>query len=640
MLNIPLKDYFRETRIFNSRLAAASIAVAVLAGLLLIRLVYLQVIDYRHYATLSQANRVKPLPIRPARGLILDRNGTVLAQNFPVYRLEIVPEQVDDMDALRTELKKLLRVTETDDKNFDKQLSERPKFENLTLRSYLNEEEAARIAVRLPFLNGTELIARLQRHYPLGGLGVHALGYVSRISEQDLERIEKSGTDKSVYRGMQQIGKVGIEFTYETLLFGRLGFRKVETNAHGRELRRLDRIAPVAGKNLYLNLDVKAQAVAEQALGKRRGAVVAIEPSTGAVLAFASTPTYDPNAFVNGIEPAAYRALLDDPDKPLINRALNGQYAPGSTIKAFLGLADLEAGSDVSMNRQVFCTGSYSLPGSAHQFRDWKKGGHGAVTLHDAMVQSCDVYFYSLAVALGPERIKNFLAPFGFGRATGVDLPAESSGLLPSREWKEARGQTWYLGDTVAAGIGQGSVLVTPMQLAGAMGTIANRGVRMKPQLLRGYEDPGSTKERTESSATPVQEVPVNDARHWDKLFENLMDVVHTNRGTAYRIGFNAPYHIAGKTGTAQVKTIAQGARYDEHGTPERLRDHALFVAFAPVEAPKVAVAVVVENGGHGSSAAAPIARKVLDQLILGGPADPKQAPAARSTPAVPADEE
>jgi penicillin-binding protein 2 len=635
MLNIPIKDYLRETRIFNARLAVTGIIVAVLSVLLLLRLVYLTIIDYRHYATLSQANRVKPLPLAPARGLILDRNGAVLAQNFPVYTLDIVPEQVDNMADLLAELKKLVRVTDTDKKNFDKQLSERPKFEYMTLRSYLNEEEAARIAVRLPFLNGAELRARLQRHYPQGGLAVHALGYVSRISEQDLERI-----DKSAYRGMQHIGKLGLEFMYEDLLFGRLGFEKVETNAHGRALRTLERIAPAAGKNLYLNLDAKAQAVAEQALGKRRGAVVAIEPSTGAVLAFASTPTYDANAFVNGIEPAAYRALLDDPDKPLINRALNGQYAPGSTIKAFLGLADLEAGSGIDMNRQVFCTGSYNLPGSAHQFRDWKKGGHGAVTLHDAMVQSCDVYFYRLAVALGPERIKNFLAPFGFGRATGVDLPAESSGLLPSLEWKAARGLRWYPGDTVAAGIGQGSVLVTPMQLAAGMGTIANRGVRMKPLLLRGYEDP-RTKERTESPATPAQEVPINDKRHWDKLFENLMDVVHTNRGTAYRIGYNAPYHIAGKTGTAQVKTIAQGARYDERGTPERLRDHALFVAFAPVEAPKVAVAVIVENGGHGSSVAAPIARKVLDQLILGGPADPKQAPAPRPTPAAaPEDDE
>ena len=628
MLNIPLKDYLRETRIVNTRLGWASIGVMLLTLVLLVRIVYLQVVDYRHYATLSQANRVKPVPVSPARGLILDRNGVVLAQNFPVYTLEIVPEQVDDMEALIAELRELVRITDGDEENFRKLLRDRPRFEDLTLRSYLNEEEAARVAVRLPFLNGAELRARLQRHYPLGGLAGHALGYVSRISEQDLDRI-----DKSEYRGMEQIGKLGLEFTYEHLLMGRVGVEKVETNAHGRALRTLERIAPMAGKNLYLNLDAKAQAVAEQALGDRRGAVVAIEPATGAVLVLASTPTYDANAFVNGIDPVSYRALLDDPNKPLIDRALNGQYAPGSTIKAFLGLADLEAGSSIDMKRQVYCDGSYNLPGSVHQFRDWKRGGHGAVTLHEAIVQSCDVYFYRLAVALGPERIAHFLAPFGFGRATGVDLPGESSGLLPSPEWKQARGQPWYPGDTVVIGIGQGLLLATPLQLAAAMATIANHGARMKPELLHAYADPRGA-ERTDVEPALAERITLKDERHWDQLIGHLIDVVHSDRGTAHGIGYNAPYHIAGKTGTAQVRTIAQGERYDEKETPVRLRDHALFLAFAPAEAPKVAVAVVVENGGHGSSTAAPVARKVMDQIILGGPAELKAAarPSPRTT--------
>lgn len=627
MLNIPLKDYLRETRVFNSRLGIASLVVVVLTGLLLLRIVYLQVIDHRHYATLSQANRVKPVPVPPARGLILDRNGVVLAQNFPVYTLEIVPEQVKNMRALLDELGKLVRITEADEKTFRKQVRERPRFESIALRSYLNEEEAGRIAVRLPFLNGAELRARLQRHYPQGGLAVHALGYVSRISEQDLERI-----DKSEYRGMQHIGKLGVEYTYEDLLMGKVGIEKVETNAHGRSLRTLERVAPSAGKNLYLNLDAKAQLVAEQALGKQRGAVVAIEPTTGAVLAFASTPTYDGNAFVNGIDPASYRALLDDPDKPLINRALNGQYSPGSTIKAFLGLADLEAGPSIDMNRQVFCAGSYSLPGSTHQFRDWKRAGHGAVTLHEAIVQSCDVYFYRLAVALGPERMYEFLKPFGFGGSTGIDLPAESNGLLTSPALKKARGQNWYPGDTVVVGIGQGLILATPLQLAVSTAAIANRGPLMQPTLLQAYEDP-ATKERIDIAPKFVREVTVKNRRHWDTLFEHMMGVVHGERGTARGIGLSAPYHIAGKTGTAQVRSIAQGARYDEHATPERFRDHALFVSFAPVEAPKVAVAVIVENGGHGSTAAAPVARKVLDQLILGGPA-PERRPTKAPRPA------
>jgi penicillin-binding protein 2 len=627
MLNIPIKDYLRETRIFNTRLGWAAVAVSVLTAVLLTRIVYLQVFDYRHYATLSQANRVKPVPVPPARGLILDRNGVVLAQNFPVYTLDIVPEQVDDMKELIADLRKLVRITDGDEESFRKLRRERPGFESLTLRSYLNEEEAARIAVRLPFLNGTELRARLQRHYPLGGLAVSALGYVSRISEQDLDRI-----DKTEYRGLQQIGKLGLEATYEDLLVGRVGVEKVEINAHGRSLRSLERIAPMAGRNLHLNLDAKAQAVAEQALGNRRGAVVAIEPATGAVLVFASTPTYDGNAFVNGIDQPSYRALLDDPDKPLINRALNGQYAPGSTIKAFLGLADLEAGNTIDMNRQVFCDGSYNLPGSVHQFRDWKRGGHGLVTLHEAIVQSCDVYFYRLAVALGPDRIKDFLAPFGFGRPTGIDLPGESSGLLPSPQWKRERGQTWYPGDTVVIGIGQGLMLTTPLQLASAIATIANRGARMKPELLRANSDP---RDGSEIAISPVTAdvVPVKDEHHWDRLTQDLIGVAHSAHGTARGIGYNAPYHIAGKTGTAQVKAIAQGERYDEKQTPERFRDHALFISIAPAEAPKVAIAVVVENGGHGSSAAAPVARKVMDQLILGGPAEPTSV-ASRTEPA------
>jgi penicillin-binding protein 2 len=626
MLNIPIKDYLRETRIFNTRLGWAAVGVAVLTVTLLTRIVYLQVFDYRHYATLSQSNRVKPVPVPPARGLILGRNGVVLAQNFPVYTLDIVPEQVDDMGELIAELSKWVRITDGDAESFQKLRRERPSFESLTLRSYLNEEEAARIAVRLPFLNGTELRARLQRHYPLGGLAVAALGYVSRISEQDFDRI-----DKTEYRGLQQIGKLGLEATYEPLLVGRVGVEKVEINAHGRGLRTLERIAPMAGRNLHLNLDAKAQAVAEQALGNRRGAVVAVEPATGAVLVFASTPTYDGNAFVNGIDPVSYRALLENPDKPLINRALNGQYAPGSTIKAFLGLADLEAGDSIDMNRQVFCDGSYNLPGSAHQFRDWKRGGHGAVTLHEAIVQSCDVYFYRLAVALGAERIANFLAPFGFGRPTGVDLPGESSGLLPSPQWKRERGQTWYPGDTVVVGIGQGLLLATPLQLAAAVATIANRGIRMQPEILHAHSDP---RDGSEIAVDPVaaDAVPVKDAGHWDRLTQDLVAVVHSDRGTARGIGWNAPYRIAGKTGTSQVKAIAQGARYDEKETPERLRDHALFIAFAPAEAPKVAIAVVIENGGHGSSAAAPVARKVMDQIILGAPAGPAPV-ASRAAP-------
>ncbi len=630
MLNIPIKDYFRETRLFNSRLSIAAVGVLILTLILLVRLVYLQIVSYRHYATLSQTNRIKPIPIPPVRGLILDRNGVVLAQNFPVYTLEIVPEQVDDMDALLEELGEIVRLNKADLTNFRKQLRKRPRFENLTLRTHLTEEEAARVAIKRPFLNGVELQARLQRHYPLGNVGVHAVGYVGRINEQEMERI-----DKSAYRGTRHIGKLGVEASYEKLLLGRVGFEKVETNAYGRALRVIERIAPIAGKNLYLNIDARLQVLAERELGKRRGAVVAMEPATGAIVAFVSTPTYDPNPFVNGIDANSYRALLEDPDKPLINRALNGQYAPGSTIKAFLGLAALET-DGFDAGKQIFCPGWFSLPGSRHRFRDWKKGGHGAVDLHDAVVQSCDVYFYQLAVTLGIDVIKNFLAPFGFGSKTGVDLIGESVGILPSPEWRASRGQPWYPGDTVVTGIGQGPILVTPLQLVYAMSTLANRGVGIKPRLLRAYEDAKTKDSRTMVPETN-NEIPMDDKRNLETMIHHLESVVHTKKGTGYGIGYNAPYRIAGKTGTSQVKSIGQTEVYDEKKTPERLRDHALFISFAPVDSPKIAVAVIVENGGHGSSTAAPIARKVMDYVILGEAAvDGKRKQAKRKVETAP----
>ena len=611
MLNIPIKDHFRETRLFNARLSIIGIVVITLILALLARLVYLQVFAHRHYETLSQANRVKPVPIQPPRGMIFDRNGVILAQNYPVYTLEIIPEQVDDMNALLEELGRVVNLNEADLKNFRKLLRERPQFENIVLRSHLTEEEAARLAVKRPYFNGVELEARLRRHYPLAGLGVHFLGYVGRINEQELEKI-----DKTSYRGVDYIGKLGIEASYEKQLLGQVGVEKVETNAHGRSLRILERISPVAGKNLILNIDAKLQALAEQALGKRRGAVIALNPATGAMLAFASTPVYDPNPFIKGIDPDSYQTLTNDLDKPLINRGINGQYAPGSTIKAFLGLAALEL-DGFEPDAPIICPGWFTLPPNSHVFRDWKKAGHGAVNLHDAVVQSCDVYFYKLAVAMDIDGIKRFLAPFGFGSKTGVDLMNENEGILPSREWRAARGEKWYPGETVVTGIGQGPILATPLQLASATSALANQGIRMKPQLVHAIVDAKTQAERT-IAPEAFKPIPLNDKRHLAVQIQNLIDAVHTNKGTAYGIGHNAPYKIAGKTGTAQVMSVPQGQTYSEKTTPERLRDHALFVSFAPADEPKVAVAVVVENGGHGSSAAAPVARKIMDYVVLG----------------------
>lgn len=605
-----LRDNLRESRLFGARLVVVAGTVMVLVGILVLRLAYLQIVNYRYFATLAQDNRIKPVPIPPVRGFILDRNGVVLAQNYPVLTLEVVPDQVDDMGQLLDELKKIITLNERDLKLFAKQLRERPRFESLTLRTHLTDEEAARFAVVRYRLSGAELRARLERHYPQGALGVHAIGYVGRISEDDLEDI-----DKDAYRGTQYIGKLGVEQNYESELLGQVGFEKVETDAHGRAIRVLERIAPVAGKHLHLGLDARMQALAEQLLGKMKGAVVALDPKTGAVLTFASTPTYDPNPFVNGIDPASYAELREDKNKPLLNRALNGQYAPGSTIKSFLGLAALDAGQDPK--KQIICPGWYSLPGSSHRFRCWKKDGHGAVDLHTAVMESCDVYFYKLAVSLGIDRLNTYLAGFGFGSPTGIDLNGESRGLLPNPELRRKRGQEWLPGETVIAGIGQGATLVTPIQLATAIASIANRGPRPQPRLGISLENPETRVVTPLEMPAPAISGPYTPEQY-DIMIHNLTDVVHGPGGTARGIGWNAPYKIAGKTGTAQVTGVAQGQSYSESRTAENLRDHALFVAFAPVEDPKIAVAVIVENGGHGGSAAAPIARKLMDLYLLG----------------------
>ncbi len=614
-----IRDHLRESRLFGARLTIVASVVVALTAVLFLRLAYIQIVNYRHFATLSQDNRIKPVPIPPVRGNIFDRNGVVLAQNYPVLTLEVIPDQVNDVGTMLAEIGKIVTLNERDLKLFARQLRERPRFESLTLRTHLTDEEAARFALVRHRWNGVHLRARLQRHYPQGALAVHAIGYVGRINEDEMENI-----DKSAYRGTQHIGKLGIEQSYEETLLGQVGINKIETDAHGRErenraLER-ERIAPVAGKHLHLSLDARMQALAEQALGKFKGVAIAMDPKTGAVLTFASTPTYDPNPFVNGIDTDTYALLRDSKDKPLLNRALNGQYAPGSTIKSFFGLAALDAGENPA--KQITCPGWYSLPGSSHRFRCWKKAGHGSVDLHTAVVQSCDVYFYRLAVTLGIERLNTYLAGHGFGSPTSVDMRGESKGALPQPDARQRRGQPWQPGETVITGIGQGAVLVTPLQLATAMSGIATRGLRPQPRLVQAIEDP-TTKVRTPIAQSPKAASGAYTPEQFEIMVRNLTDVVHGEGGTARGIGWNAPYKIAGKTGTAQVKGVGQGESYVESRTAEHLRDHALFIAFAPVDDPTIAVAVIVENGGHGGSVAAPIARKLMDQYLIGnaGPA-------------------
>jgi penicillin-binding protein 2 len=609
-----IRDHLRESRLFGARVTIIGGIVLVLMAILWLRLAWLQLVNYRHYATLSQDNRVRPIPIPPVRGFILDRNGVVLAQNHPVLTLEVVPDQVDDMGELLREMGKIVTLGERDLKLFARQLRERPRFETLTLRTHLTDEEAARFALVRHRWNGAELRARLQRHYPQGALGVHAVGYVGRIDEKDMKKLRDDGR-LNEYRGTQHIGRFGLEQYYEEQLLGQVGFEKVETDAHGRQIRVLERIAPVAGQHLHLNIDARMQDLAEKQLGKFKGAVIALDPRTGAVLTFASNPTYDPNPFVNGIDEESFKQLNTHKDIPLLNRALSGQYAPGSTIKSFFGLAALDAGE--KPGNTVTCPGWYSLPGSSHRFRCWNKSGHGVVDLHKAVVQSCDVYFYRLAVTLGIERVRQVLAGHGFGRPTGVDLVGEKSGALPNPEERIRKKQVWNPGETVISGIGQGATLVTPLQLATAIAAYANLGKRPTPHLAAAFENP-ETRVRTPVPPGPLQDGDPHTEEHIATMIRNLTDVVHGEGGTARGIGWNAPYKIAGKTGTAQVKTVKQHEAYVESRTAEHLRDHALFIAFAPVDDPKIAVAVIVENGGHGGSAAAPIARKVMDQYLLG----------------------
>ncbi len=620
MDKLTLKDYLRETSIIQSRLVFAAGLGLFLSAMLLFRLFFLQVDQHQHYATLSQDNRIRLVPIAPVRGQIYDRNGVIVAENFPVYTLEVIPDRVKDIAVLLDQIGQLVELDDNDRERFYEALRVRPGFEAQTLKAGLSDDEVARFAVSQHRFNGIELRARLQRHYPLGPELVHVVGYVGRISQSDLERI-----DRAAYRATDFIGKLGIESHYERVLLGRVGYEQVETNAHGRVVRTLARTSPVSGRNVYLNIDVAVQKAARESLGEFEGAVVVIEPQTGAVLAFVSNPVYDPNPFVNGIDQKSYKALRESTSRPLLNRALNGRYAPGSSIKGLFAVAALENGRDPAQT--VYCPGWFSLKGSRHRYRCWKRSGHGYMDLYNAVVQSCDVYFYQLAHSLGIDKLHEFLSRFGLGSQTGIDLSGEPSGLVPSRDWKRrVKGQPWYPGETVITGIGQGYTLVTPLQLATVMATLSNHGRRIQPRLVHSMQDPQS-ETRQVLGPEVIGVVNVREDRYYDLVIRALTDVVHGQRGTARRIGADAEYRIAGKTGTAQVIGIAQGARYDEKKIAKRFRDHSLFVAFAPVDDPKIAVAVIAENGGSGSRTAAPIARRVMDFYLNGtfGPQDPTQ---------------
>ena len=615
--SLTIRESARDPSLFTTRAVAASVIVWMLVLLLVGRLVHLQVIEHRQFTTLSEKNRVKIVPIAPTRGLIFDRHGEVLAQNLPTYSLEVVPEAIGDLDALVEELRGIVEITRADEEAFRTAVARHRRFESVPLRLRLEDREVARFAVNRHRFPGVDVHAQLTRHYPLGALGVHVLGYVGRISESELDRI-----DPVDYRGTNFIGKTGVEQAYEEWLHGKVGYQHVETNARGRILRVLERQDPVPGRNLFLTIDAKLQRTAEAALGDENGAVVALDPATGAVLAMASMPGFDPNLFAGGIEAPAYRALLRSPARPLFNRAVSGQYPPGSTIKPFVGLAGLER-SVGHARGESRCHGWFQLPDSTHRYRDWKKHGHGRVGLHDAIVQSCDVYFYELALALGIDRMHEYLADFGFGQRTGIRLGGESAGLMPSRTWKRrTRNQPWFPGETLITGIGQGFVLATPLQLASATAGIAMRGMRQRPRLADRVVDPASG-DVEEIEPETIAAVRPHEAPNWQRIIEAMTAVVHGPRGTARRIGAGLTYRIAGKTGTSQVFTVAQDEEYNAEEIDKKLRDHGLFIAFAPVERPRIAVSVIVENGGSGSKAAAPVARAVIEAYLGGVPAAP-----------------
>ncbi|MFM8333455.1 MAG: penicillin-binding protein 2 [Candidatus Methylumidiphilus sp.] len=603
------KDRFYENRVFLNRIVASVLLIVLATMGLVARLTYLQVVGHTHYATLARDNRVKISPLPPTRGMIYDRNGEVLANNFPTYILEVLPEQVPDLEATLAELQKLLNISDEEIQRFNALRRRHKGFEGIPLRLQLSEEEIALFSVRMPHFPGVEIHSRMLRTYPYGELTAHVVGYVGRISEAELQRL-----NPSVYSGTYHIGKSGIEKAYEDILHGKAGYEEMETNVQGRSISVIGQTEPTPGHDLHLSLDIKLQKTAMDALGNYTGAVVAIEPSTGQVLAVASKPSFDPNPFVQGISRAQFDDLQNAPAKPLYNRVLRGIYPPGSTVKPFMALAGLEYGV-VTAGKRVFCPGFYRLANSDHKYRDWRHAGHGAVDLRLAITQSCDVYFYDLAFRLGIDRMNDYMRQFGFGEKTGVDLDGEKAGIYPSTEWKSrTRKQLWFAGESLIAGIGQGYVQVTPIQLARAVAVLANKGKMVEPRVVANMKAPDAENPFPPQERGDVRIPPAN----WRAVVDAMIDVVHSQRGTAKGIAPGLSYQIAGKTGTAQVFTVRQDQNYKSMRVKAALKDHAWFIAFAPADNPRIAVVVIAENGGHGGSVAAPIARSVIQQYLKG----------------------
>ena len=616
----PIKDHHSERRLFLRRIVTSAVIAVMLLGVVIARLVQLQVVDHELFAEKAQGNRVRIEPVPPIRGLIYDRKGRVVAENLPAYQLELIPEQVEDIDDTLNRLA-ALELIELEDIPRVKELSRSgPRFRPVTLKFRLTEKEIANFAIQRPRFPGVDFQPRLVRHYPDGEAVAHAVGYVGALSTDDLQRL-----DAARYAGTSHTGKTGVESSFESSLHGAAGYRHLITNARGRQVpgdssELLNSLPidekPDPGSNVYLSIDLDLQKLATRLLEGRRGAIVALDPQTGEILTLVSAPSFDPDLFAVGMSTSQYGELQNNLDLPLFNRAVRGSYPPGSTIKPMLALAALETGA-TNLTRKTVCRGYFMLPDTTHRYRDWKPQGHGPVDLHDAIEQSCDVYFYEISQDVGIDHIHDYLDRFGLGSKTGVDVGGEHPGLVPSREWKRTAfrnrdDQRWYNGETVIASIGQGYMLATPLQLAAAAGVLATRGVHYRPHMVAAIENPLSG-QRTLIHPERLADVEISNSFYWDNVIEAMHDVMQGSRGTARAVGSGAPYEMAGKSGTAQVISIAQDEEYDEEELLERQRDHALFIAFAPLDNPRIAVAVVVENGSSGSGVAAPIAKAIMD---------------------------
>ena len=617
---IRLKDHEKDARLVRNRVVVGAVAIVLLICVLIARLYYLQIIQYDYHSTLSENNRVHVQPIPPTRGLIFDRNGVIVADNRPSFSLSMTRERAGNWQEVLDNIVEVLELTADDRALFEKRMRQgRRPFEPVPILFELSEEQIARVAVNQFRLPGVEVVAQLVRHYPQGAHFAHSVGYVGRINEKELKTL-----DPVNYSGTHHIGKTGIERFYEPDLHGQVGYEEVETNARGRVLRVLKRTDPKPGKDIVLSLDIKLQEAAEAALGGRRGAIVALDPRTGEVLAMVSQPSFDPNLFVTGISFKAYAELRDSIDRPLFNRVLRGLYPPGSTIKPAVAIAGLDSGV-VNAGSRVFDPGYYQLPNYDHKYRNWNRSGDGWVDLDTAIMRSNDTYFYDLAHKMGIDRLSTYMNKFGIGQRVSLDMFEESAGLMPSREWKRAtRRQAWFPGETLILGIGQGYMQATPLQLAQATALIANKGVWNRPHLAKTIEGQPPVDDN------PMDNIVLRDKSDWAKVTHGMEQVMHNARGTARKAAAGAQYRIAGKSGTAQVVAIKQGEKYDRNKLQERHRDHALFVAFAPAEAPKIVVSVMVENGESGSGVAAPVVRQIMDAWLLdeNGRLKPEFAPA------------